>query len=102
MTARIPTQRNISALLAKAGFTKSTRRPGRIKGLHEHTEGYAVQGAYEGVVRVRHKVTSFRQAGTGLRTATMLVEYAKAIEAAGFAVQHESDRLTVTARPEEG
>jgi hypothetical protein len=36
------------------------------------------------------------------RIAAMLAEYATAIEAAGFAVKRRSDRLVVTARPEEG
>ena len=79
--------------------TKSVRRGGYWG---ERTEGYSVQGTYPGVVCVRHEVVSLRPPGAGLRVASMLTEYATAIEAAGFDVVRESDRLTVAARPEEG
>lgn len=97
-----PTQRNISVLLAKQ-FTKSVSYPSRIKGLRNHSDGYVVQGAYEGVVWVRHEVVSIRPLPADLvRIAAMLKEYADAIEAAGFAVERRADRLIVTAPKTEG
>jgi hypothetical protein len=100
---RIPTQRNISALLAKAGFTKSVSTPSRIKGCRNHSDGYVVMGHREGVVWVLHEVVSTRPLTEDRkRIETMLAKYKTAVEAAGFAVTRGSDRLIVTARPEEG
>ena len=88
MTAKIPTQRNVSAVLAKQ-FTKSVRSKSRIKGLPNYSDGYTVQGAFEGVVWVRHEAFSTK------RIAAMLGEYMKAVEEAGFAVERRHDRLIV-------
>ena len=99
MTARNPTQRNVSAVLAKAGHVKSVSTPSRIKGLRNHSDGYVVQGAYEGVVWVRHEVVSMRPFGDDLkRIARMLTAYAAVIGEAGFDIERGSDRLIVTSK----
>lgn len=99
MTARQPTQRNISALLARAGFKKSASTPSRIKGLRNHSPGYIVTGPYEGVVWVQHQTSSDRPLPEDLkRIAEKLAAYAADIEDAGFAVGRQRDRLVVTAR----
>jgi hypothetical protein len=99
-TTKTPTQRGISTLLARH-FERSKSTASRIRGWRNHSDGYAVQGAYEGVVWVRHEVISFRPLpGDEKRIAAMLAEYATAIEAAGFAVERQRDRLVVTAKTE--
>jgi hypothetical protein len=102
MTTKIPTQRGISALLAKNGFERSKSTPSRIRGYRNHSAGYSVQGAYDGVVWVRHETISFRpRPAEEPRITEKLGQYAEVIGAAGFAVERGSDRLVVTAKAEE-
>ena len=96
---KIPTQRGISMLLARAGFERSVRSASRIRGMHNHSDGYVVTaGDDDGTVLVRHTTFSWRPVGRDLETiARMEDRYADAIRAAGFTVAREDDGLVVTA-----
>jgi hypothetical protein len=101
MTTKQPTQRRISALLARNGFQKSVSTPSRIKGLRNHSSGYVVTGPYEGIVWVQHQTYSDRPLPEDLkRIAEKLAAYAADIEDAGFAVSRQRDRLVVSAPAE--
>jgi hypothetical protein len=94
MTTRTPTQRNISAVLAQAGFGRSYITPPRTpRAQRGAREGYTVRGAYEGVVWVRHETFSLRPDRE--RVTRMLKAYAAAIVSAGFAAECGSDRVVV-------
>ena len=96
---KVPTQRSISYLLAKAGFERSVRSASRIRGMHNHSDGYVVAAGYaEGTVNVRHTTFSWRPVGRDLETITRMQDrYAETITAAGFTVTREDDGLVVAA-----
>ena len=96
---KIPTQRGISMLLARAGFERSVRSASRIRGMHNHSDGYVVTTGYDdGTVLVRHTTFSWRPVGRDLETiAHMQDRYAETITAAGFTVTREDDGLVVAA-----
>jgi hypothetical protein len=103
MAAKTPTQRNISAVLANARHVKSVSSPSRIRGLRNHSDGYAVTaGSRRGTVIVRHEVVSIRPLPRDVeRIAAMTAVYAEEIAAAGFAVERQGDHLIVTAKTED-
>lgn len=93
--AKQPTPQGISALLRKAGFEKSTTRPGRIRGFREWTEGYEVTKYHGGGVSVKWCPHSLRARGNNEdREQEMLDRYRKVIEDAGYAVADGSTALT--------
>ena len=101
-TVKTPTQRGISSLLARKGHERSRSTASRIRGWRNHSAGYVVTTGYDaGGVIVHHQVASFRPLpGDEKVIATMLGRYAADIEAAGYAVKRDRDRLIVTAKTE--
>ena len=100
--AKQPTPQGISALLRKAGFTRSETRSGMIRGLKESSEGYRVSRYRDDQVAVQHRPGFARGAAAQVREHEKLNAYAKAIEDAGFGVQRDqvgfSTSLIVTAQ----
>jgi hypothetical protein len=101
MTAKPPTPQGISALLRKAGFSRSVRQ-----GRGQASTGYDVSKSYgDGDVVVRHNTWSMVPFPEARDAA--LARYAAAIEAAGYAVGRDGQfsRLIVSAaspdKPEE-
>jgi hypothetical protein len=101
-TPKPPTPQAISALLRKAGFSRSTSSTTGIKGWHNYSSGYVVKhGDEAGVVWVSYRDGSFRATDeTRARGTAALGDFEAAIVAAGFAVSHGTrmwDDLIVTA-----
>ena len=100
---RNPTASGISRLLAAAGFERSESSATRIKGYRRYSEGYSVAkwDDYGSVEVTWHRGLLPSSEATEIRTRT-LASYIEAINAAGFSVRLQSDRLIVTTRTEEG
>lgn len=100
---KAPTAPGISALLRKAGFTRSQSSATAIKGWRDHSFGYVVHHHHEGGVSVYHETGHFRVTDeTHRRQAGQEEKYAKAIEEAGYAVRRQEggyfNPLIVTAK----
>jgi hypothetical protein len=81
----------VSARLAKAGFARSTKARGRIRGLSEHTEGFAVSTWGDGDVRVVHRMNSFVRRDDSARILAMLAKYGEALTEGGLSWQQTSE-----------
>jgi hypothetical protein len=97
MTTKTPTPQGISALLRKAGFTRSERT-----GRGGYCSGYRVGKLYtrDGAVRVSHHFWSMGEPVT--RHREELARYAEVITAAGYMaeIQNGGRDLIVTAGEE--
>jgi hypothetical protein len=82
--AKIPTAQGVSAALRKDGFEKSETRTTRIKGWHEHTQGYRVRSWGEGEVRVEYELGFGRNDWWRVEK---LAVYAETLRAKGWNVQ---------------
>ncbi len=97
-TTRNPTPQGISALLKRAGFTRSEpmERSGRNSGFlvnRDHGHG--------GTVRVRHYFRMMGADQDGSIRKEKLAAYTKTITEAGWAVEAGEHELIVTAAPEQ-
>lgn len=97
-TPKPPTPQGISALLKRAGFERSESSATRIKGWRKYSEGYsAAKWDDRGSVEVTwHRGLLSQSEGSETRP-RMLAAYIEAINAAGYSVRLQSDRLIVTA-----
>jgi hypothetical protein len=99
--AKTPTTRGISALLRKAGFEKSVSSTTRIRGWHNHSEGFTVEDRGADKVRVRHTTGKFKPSDADRAWSRKQEgEYAETIREAGYAVDRDEwGTLLVTAQP---
>ncbi|HLK77209.1 MAG TPA: hypothetical protein VKU77_26605 [Streptosporangiaceae bacterium] len=97
MTARNPTPQGISALLRRAGFTRSVERT------RDGCSGFVVtrHPASEHAVHVRHSFFLMNADRDGNRRKAKLAAYAKTITEAGWTVEAGEHELIVTAAPEQ-
>jgi hypothetical protein len=91
MTPKSPTPQGISALLAKAGFTRAI-----VKASAAGCAGFAVTAdrSRSDAVRVRYR--SWSMVGPNSRSAERNADYAKAIRDAGWTVDTTDYELIVT------
>lgn len=83
-----PTPQGISALLRKAGFSRSETSTTAVPGWHHYSPGYRVRGNGPGEVHVWHEDGRLRPTDEDRqRAAENAGWYAEAIEAAGYAVE---------------
>jgi hypothetical protein len=83
---RKPTPQGISALLSRAGFTRSTESRSRIKGLTECTAGYVVRRNADGAVVVFHRPSSLNRGDATTQVREKIAAYAGTLDAAGYMV----------------
>ena len=81
----------VSARLTRAGFTRSTKTRSRIRGLSEHTEGFAVSTWGDGDVRVVHRMNSFVRRDDSDRILAMLAKYGEALTEGGLSWKQTSE-----------
>jgi hypothetical protein len=85
--AKQPTPQGISALLGRAGFTRSASRSSRVRGWHEHSEGYRVRRLGNDTIEVQHVPHSLRMRNPDKgRVKQMLDRYSETLVAAGYRV----------------
>ena len=87
------TPQGISALLARAGYARSQRKPSMIKGLREHTDGFLVvrSDRCEGAVEVDHVTSTINRHMPEERREKMLTAYTETLTAAGWTVEKHED-----------
>lgn len=103
MPSKPPTPQGISALLRKAGFTKSVSSSTRVRGFGDRSAGYVVsRGREKGTVEVAYATGTFRTGpDIDARAKAKEDDYKRALTAAGWDVQPSTSiygGLTVTAR----
>ncbi len=81
----------VSAHLARAGFARSTKTRGRIRGLSEHSEGFEVMAWPDGAVRVTHRMSSFQRGDHSERELAMLNKYGEALAKGGLSWEPTSE-----------
>jgi hypothetical protein len=103
VTTKLATPQGVSARLRRAGFTRMTYSKSRIRGTHEHTEGFEVTAGAGGRVQVTWWPSSFLHGRDTAKLARMLTDYTETLRDAGYIVWHDDpgNTLIITARESE-